>query len=500
MTHRLLLGFSLLLTALPAAAQEQMPIAYEEEIHGELTESDGFDSGAFYDEYTFEARAGDQIDIRMTSDEFDAYLELFDAAVTTLLDSDDDGLNPYIRFVIPEDATYLISATSVDSSQSGAYQLHLSRTATGLLPATPDPTFSSLAAGAREIAYGQTLNSALEETDPREQPFFNREEFYFEGAAGDEIEIRANSDNMDPNVYLYPPEGMAWGELTSNDDGGGDRNALLTYTLPSAGRYLIVVSSYEYGTYDLVLNRVSNGAAPTPSSAISAQPIVSNRTVMGSLADGDPLTMGKYYDAYVFTGRVGDRITISNVGDSLDTYLYVTQAGNLDAPLISDDDSAGDLDALIQYTLPADGDYWIIATSAYENAFGAYTLRLEKMAASVPVNAAPGTIAFGQSVEGSLTDTDPVSASGARYDAYTFTAATGEGFHILMRAAAMDSYLELYRAEDVNGVPIASNDDGGGESDALLSFTPKVAGTYIIHASGYAADTRGDYTLALNRQ
>ena len=62
---------------------------------------------------------------------------------------------------------------------------------------------------------------------------------------------------IDPIVYLFDSNGIY---LVSDDDGGIDYDSQLVYTLPSSGRYYVIVANLRgaYGTssthfYELLL-------------------------------------------------------------------------------------------------------------------------------------------------------------------------------------------------------------------------------------------------------
>jgi hypothetical protein len=364
------------------------------------------------------------------------------------------------------------------------------------------------------ITYGETIETSLDESDPRELPYFNREEFWFDAAAGDAVEIRATSMAMDPYVYLYPAGGMNAGELASDDDGGGGLNSLLRYTIANAGRYLIVVSSYDYGAYSLSLQRTGTAAdAPLPPppppapeeplfSAEQLQPLGYGQSVNGELSDQDPDAAGTVYDLYAFTGRAGDVAEISMTGAEgtatiLDTFLRLVPAGDSDTVLAEDDDGGGGLNSEITFTLPTDGEYWIIASTVYQSVVGPYTLRLDRedpgeAAASVlPVPILPG-----QTVSGELTGRDLTDSGDASYDVYTFSASAGQQLHFVMRSTDFDSYLGLYAA-DAPDEPLVLDDDGAGAPDADLKYVVPEAGDFILRATSFGAGSRGVYTVEM---
>jgi hypothetical protein len=58
--------------------------------------------------------------------------------------------------------------------------------------------------------------------------------------------------------------------------------------------------------------------------------------------------------------------------------------------------------------------------------------------------------------------------------------------------SSLDSYLRLM---DSSGAELASNDDGGGNLNSLLTYTATMSGTYYLSAGGYSTST-GAYTVS----
>jgi hypothetical protein len=113
----------------------------------------------------------------------------------------------------------------------------------------------TLFANAKPIAYGETLQGTIPEGDV--------DSWTFTGTAGDIVTIRANAsdiEQMDMFLELYGPDEEF---LIEDDDSGGDFNAaIIDFTLPLDGQYLIQVDSVAApGNYTLSLTL---GAAPAP--------------------------------------------------------------------------------------------------------------------------------------------------------------------------------------------------------------------------------------------
>lgn len=189
---------------------------------------------------------------------------------------------------------------------------------------------------------------------------------------------------------------------------------------------------------------------------------------------------------FTFTGAEGDSVVITLISDDFDTYLTLLDAdGN---EVAYDDDSAGSLDSRIgPFTLPADGDYTIVAQSyAYRNGSGAgtgdFSLTLDTFETEM--------IEYGETVEGTLTTTAP--------DAFfSFTASEGDTVLIRQSSDDFDSYLTL---TDPDGYQLITNDDGGGNLNSLIGpYTLPQDGTYLITASSLSGSSAGDFVLSLER-
>lgn len=119
--------------------------------------------------------------------------------------------------------------------------------------------------------------------------------------------------------------------------------------------------------------------------------------------------------------------------------------------------------------------------------------------ALAPVGAQESTraITVGATVEGRLGRTDPKVMGRGAFHAYRFEAVAGGRYKVTMRSADLDAY--VWVAENVGGLTdqVASDDDGGGDTDAQLLFRPSRAGTYLIVAQSLDPDETGAYTLVV---
>ncbi|MEO0455143.1 MAG: trypsin-like peptidase domain-containing protein [Cyanobacteria bacterium P01_A01_bin.114] len=84
--------------------------------------------GSFYDEFSFEGVAGQQIVISLTSSDFDTYLFLADEAGNQIAENDDvsdSSTNSEIVVTLPRQGLYRVVANAYDSQGQGSYRLSI---------------------------------------------------------------------------------------------------------------------------------------------------------------------------------------------------------------------------------------------------------------------------------------------------------------------------------------------------------------------------------------
>jgi len=83
------------------------------------------DDNSFFDIYAFEGKAGQRVQIDMTSGEIDSYLILLDPNGNDLAQDDDSGggTNARLSVILPRDGIYLVMANAYEAGQTGSYNL-----------------------------------------------------------------------------------------------------------------------------------------------------------------------------------------------------------------------------------------------------------------------------------------------------------------------------------------------------------------------------------------
>jgi hypothetical protein len=147
-------------------------------VRGELARGDGtLDDGSWYDTYTYTARRGERIVVRMESDDFDTVLGVSAArenADDLVMDDDGGGgTNSRVEYTARADGPILIRANALNAGEGGAYTIVIESARRSAAPAparterqasaparvapalgfTPLPT-SLTATGLRSMAFG----------------------------------------------------------------------------------------------------------------------------------------------------------------------------------------------------------------------------------------------------------------------------------------------------------------------------------------------------------
>jgi CHAT domain-containing protein/tetratricopeptide (TPR) repeat protein len=152
--------------------------------------------GSHYQEHTFEGRAGDQIAIELSSDEFDAYLILKspDGKVIAQNDNGVSGINSTIVITLPTTGVYIILANTYGAGATGSYQLER-RVAT-----ETDQTLAEALAEATQL--NQRANELLRAGRYEEAiPFAERSIAIREQALGENHPLVAQSLNSLAELY-----------------------------------------------------------------------------------------------------------------------------------------------------------------------------------------------------------------------------------------------------------------------------------------------------------
>src|SRR5690606_33736422 len=187
-------------------------------IDGTLSVDDAVDvDDSYYDEYRFQGRQGESVEIVLRSDDLDAYLVLssiVDGDLTQIASNDDGagGTDARLRRTLPRDGEYVVLANSLFEGEVGRYTLSLS-------------SYVPPAGGTNAVVpiqAGQAVSGTLSETDNQDFDDSFYDDYQFSGAAGDRVTVEMHSEDFDTYLLIGQIIDGEFSPIESNDDDGSD--------------------------------------------------------------------------------------------------------------------------------------------------------------------------------------------------------------------------------------------------------------------------------------
>jgi hypothetical protein len=374
------LGLSAVMAS-PSKAQQQIPLGSS--VTGTLSMSDPvLGDGSHYKLFTFMGAAGQTVQVDLISSDFDSYLYLRDQNGTEITHDDDGGgqLNSRIVRTLGYSGMYQILVNTLRSNTYGAFTLRLQSVAQ-----STQPVVTPIVTGASIAPIGTIgLNQQVQNNLVPGGTTYNGKAIHvynFQCTAGQSFQMDVLSD-WDNYAIIFDPMGNS---VATNDDGGEGLNARITYACPQTAIYKLAVTTYSTSTttgmYTLRVQALGTPTplgqptpigqpqpiAPAPANMIAAPGQVSQiavgQAMRGRLEPGDQMMQDSTYaDLWQFQGMAGQTVQIDVRSDEFDTYMQLLDAnGN---KLGEDDDSGGNLDSRLVFTLPASGTYQIVVNNA----------------------------------------------------------------------------------------------------------------------------------------
>jgi len=354
-----------------ATAQDPYrPLRVGQPVTATLAESDPrYGQRGRFHAYKLEAKAGQRFEVTMSSDDVDSYVWVarFVSGLTEEFAADDDGsgnTNARLRFRAATAGTYVVVAQSLDAAAKGAYELRVTE-----LP--PAPVATAIA-----LQVGQAREGALDDRSPilDEGPGETRYQLYTFSARGQRVRVTVRSGAFDAMVRVTKVTTGGEEEVGTDDDSGGGSDA-----------QLILTANGDYRVYARPLESEKTGPFTVSVSEVVVQPVTTRplplgQTTEASLTANDPaLEDGRQFHQYAITGRPGERFVITMRSTDFDAFLdWGSLSNNVFESSATDDDSAGETNARLEITLPADGTFVLRAMGLERGKLGAYTIALER--------------------------------------------------------------------------------------------------------------------------
>ncbi|MEB3359991.1 MAG: peroxidase family protein [Synechococcales bacterium] len=215
----------------------------------------------------------------------------------------------------------------------------------------------------------------------------------------------------------------------------------------------------------------------------------------GTLSESDllnPDRVGTFSDSFFLAGvSPGDVIQINLDSTVFDTYLQLVDV-DTNAVIDFDDDDGPGFNAQLVFTVQANTNYVIRATSFDSGATGSYSINFnDGHLIPVPIP----FIDNRETLQGSLTTddfTNPDRPGSFRDDFFFEDPVVGERIQVDL-VGNFDPYLQLINAN--TGDVIAFDDDSGTGLNARLTFTPQANTEYIFRATSFDDNVTGNYSI-----
>jgi len=216
-------------------------------ISGTLTEESNVlpEDNSYFNSYTFDGRAGQQVVIEMTSTDLDAYLILLAPDGTSIAQDDDSagGTNSRLVATLPADGTYTILANTYSAGETGNYNLRIATEA----GATPRPERPNTIPSQQVGVILQEEGTLGPDSQVLREDGSLYEEYTFQGQQGQTVTISMTSTEFDTYLILFDPSGQV---LEQNDDicdtsSQECTNSEIVIELPSDGTYTILANAYD---------------------------------------------------------------------------------------------------------------------------------------------------------------------------------------------------------------------------------------------------------------
>ena len=224
------------------------------------------------------------------------------------------------------------------------------------------------------------------------------------------------------------------------------------------------------------------------SAGCSVTPLACDTDRSGTLGPGDCISDDDmtYRDIWTFRGTFGQTVTITMRSASFDSYLYLGDpSGNLVA---SNDNSAGEFDSIIEFTLTETGEWGIIANQVFP-ASGPYVLLLQ-CSAGVECTPQIDDTSCGAIVASTIDITD-CTRDGLPIEFWNFTGGAGQNVAVTANRLSGSGNVGLVLMHE-DGTPLA--DDAADSATASLSATLSKGGTWVIAVLG---TTALDYSMSV---
>jgi hypothetical protein len=510
-------------------------VAVGEVAQGSLTPADVLSAGGRRVQvWTLGAIEGQEVQVDLRSDDFDAFLYVVGPGLDEGLRDDDggSGLNSRICFVPDQPGEYRVVASSL-YADIGAFSITASATdgsCGGAVETSEIEDLTQFPTGDRTLAVGDEVAGELTDADAT---FYGSptQAWAVQGTAGQPFAVDLVSDDFDAFLTVLGP---GLDEYLTDDDGAGRCDSRVSLTFPESGEYRVLASAVGVGAGSFTLIASESPGPVNPESCIPpmeegeyGEPYeyiegsLEEIAIMGGLplegaVDGamtgdEGFFRDRPLQGWTLEGMAGNRVAITLASDRFDTYLFFDGPGFPDP--LWDDDSAGDRNSRICVELPETGTYRVFA-GPFSSADPGSPYRLDAtvrgadavcgdydlspaatVAALASLDTEGRTIGVNEEQMGTLTGEVRDPEAGRPLQPWTLRAPPGTFFYVDVVGHGFDAYLYVLGG-GLEGVLTA--DDFGGTLNPRLEMTMPASGEVLLLPSAFGESTRGDFLLRVS--
>ncbi|MEM9019626.1 MAG: caspase family protein [Planctomycetota bacterium] len=450
----------------PIAAQPAEANEPEQAEAGGLVEyDDELFEGDFFKSYAVDVEPGQHLIVNLRSPDFDTYLSMVDPDGEASYNDDwnQTSKHSHLHLISAEGGRYEVRVAGYSIDEVGKYKLSIY---TG--EQSPDGSLPPI------IKSGELVSGDDELPGPEEEENKYVDRYPLDVVAGQHLTIELTSYDFDTYLVLESEDGK---QLWENDDFRDSQDvSYLSETIEQAGRYFIIVTSYdpqETGDYDLTIRR----GAPPP---MAVEPATDRHD--GELARGDAVRRGgEYADQYEIEGVAGETVTIDLRSGEFDTYLVFEQLEGAKEDWENDDHNNNPNHSQLSVVLPANGKYAVYASSFDSDETGAYQITITHLPPRE-----------GKLIQGELTRDDPARPFGEHVDWIELPTEPGQTIEVRLTAAAFDTFLIV---ETPSGKQEENDDWEGRGDESRIEFRVTEPGIHRIGVSSFQPRETGSYTL-----
>lgn len=479
MMYRVLAGVavSLALSSRTFAQSAPASIRAGDSVSGTLSATDSRASdGKPFRVYRFESEPGKRYFFNLHSRDFDAYLRIGKsiAGITDYVATDDDsgdGTDAQINLRSPDRSSYVIVVTSANdtAAKGGAYTLQVSERV--------DHPVSI-----RAMSVGDSVVGSLDANAATwRNTAFPYALYTFRAKKGQPLTARLRADSGTVDVTI--------GRISNNEFTSPAHTTVTStaqFTPTEDGEYAVRIMASRPTPYVLHLNEYA------PERVRVAQIGRQLTGVINPRPAGAPLP----YEAWSLRADKNERLSILLTSPDFSTFLELDRR-DADS-LVRVATNAQGTASKIEVSAPLTGEYQIRIESANSSG-GSYTLRVDTLA-RIERQVRRSTIAGGQEIRSTLSETDSTLDDGSPFQEWTYQVKQPkERVVFTMRSQLFDTFLSVGRMEGGRFVEFSSNDDAPGDTTnnhvSRVMIVAPAPGTFVIRANSMAINQHGAYTL-----